>query len=119
MNSFHHFDFIDDTYSDRLVYDTVEDVLPKLSEGTASAIFIFRYLRHLIYEADLAHVDIYVCDLASTLEEKSCVPLNIGLEIQNIFVNNIENTPYINFEVLENLELNFIKKDMINNIEDH
>tara|TARA_B100000676_G_scaffold291992_1_gene327142 strand:- start:216 stop:650 length:435 start_codon:yes stop_codon:yes gene_type:complete len=113
MNDFGQFELIEYTYSDRMVFEVVDNMLSYVSPGTLNIIQVLRYVRNLITESDISHLDIPVTEISNKLITHSHIPLNLGNEIQSLFTENMPNVLFVNYEVLENLELNFIRDEII------
>tara|TARA_Y100001968_G_scaffold330663_1_gene383148 strand:+ start:586 stop:954 length:369 start_codon:yes stop_codon:yes gene_type:complete len=107
---------LEDIYEDRLAYETVERVLPKLKPKTVQLIRILRFARHYIRSGGQDHLEIPVSEIADTLALTG-VPDVIGKKIEHVYQNKFPWIHSITMQQLEEHELELIRQEIMEEYE--
>ena len=108
---------LDAIYQNQIGFEAVVKMLPYLPEPYVRAINIFRFVRYYLIEGGLETADIPVTEIALHLENAG-LPSVIAEQVELLFESQFPNIYCINFKALEEMELEFIKKHILDEMLD-
>lgn len=93
-------------------FDTVEQILPSLDESTIQAIWVLRYCRYKLIQAELQDVSIQTYDIAQVLA-RAQIPDAICQVADSAIAQHAHDVECFTITFLEELELRFIGLDLM------